>query len=407
MIGFLDCSTGASGDKLLGALVSAGFELDALRAALRSMGLDAIVVDSAFARSHGVTATAITVTEHGAPRRTWRELAPLVSRADVPEPVRSGTVRALQALAEAEAGVHGVPLEDVHFHEIGAADTIADVLGVALGLHALGIERLVCSPVAVGSGTVASEHGTLPVPAPATALLLAGMPVLAGQAPGELTTPTGAALLYAFVSEFGAIPAMTIRAVGTGCGTRDLGSPNICRLLLGEPEPAPRATETIALLEANLDHLSPEHLAHAAQRLLEAGALDVWQTPIVMKKGRAAVTLSALAATPDAASLAERFLAETGSLGVRLTTLERRTLARTNVVVETSLGSARYKVAELPDGRRVARVEYDDASRIAAAHELLIAEAAATLEAEAAESLDAEPHEMRQRPSSETTKPSA
>ncbi len=399
MIAHLDCSTGISGDKLLGALVDAGFPLERLAEALRGMGLGAVTVTSARERSHGVSATGISVTEPGAPRRHWREIRALLDGAPLAGPVRTGALAAFAALAEAEAAVHGCTVGDVHFHEIGAADTIADIVGVALGLHELGIKRLECSPVAVGSGTVATEHGVMPVPAPATALLLAGVPVVAGPAAGELTTPTGAALLRAHAAAYGAIPAITLRRVGTGCGTRDIGTPNVCRLLMGEEAVHDPSHDETVVLETNIDHLTPEELATAADRLRAAGALDVWQTPIVMKKGRAAVMLSVLSDAGGAAGLAERIIAETGTLGVRILTAERRVVERDVAEIETSLGRARFKIATLPDGTRTLRVESDDAMAIAAARGEAVDVAARALEAEAARITGVPP--LRRQPQGE------
>lgn len=403
MIAYLDCSTGVSGDKFLGALIDAGFDPGSLRYAIEALGLADVRIDVTRGRSAGVSAVGLTVSEPGAPRRHWRELRELVSSPGMPEPVRAGTLRALEALAEAEARVHGVAVDDVHFHEIGSADTLVDTLGVALGLYELGITQLVCSMVAVGSGTVASEHGELEVPAPATALLLEGTPVVAGPAEGELTTPTGAALLAAHASGFGTLPPMTLRRVGVGRGTRELGVPNVCRLLVGEPAAEEPGYEDVAVLESNIDHLTPEELSAAAERLREAGALDVWQTPIVMKKGRAATLLSALAATASAPALAERMIGETGTLGVRILPASRRLVERDVREVRTSLGLARFKVARLPQGQ-VLRVEADDASRLAAEHGLPVDEAARRLEDEAGRTTGVQP--MRQPSPSADTKPS-
>ncbi len=404
MIAYLDCSTGVSGDKLLGALVGAGFDPVRLRNALASMGLEQIRVSIVERTSGGLAGIGITVTEPGAPRRHWRELRGLLATAEVPTPVRERALAALGALAAAEAEVHAVAIDDVHFHEVGAADTIADVLGVALGLHDLGITELVASPVAVGGGTVMTEHGELPVPAPATALLLRGMPVVPGRAGGELTTPTGAALLATFATGFGFVPPMTLRRVGMGLGTRDLGIPNVCRLLVGEAEAAEPGRDEVVVLETNIDHLTPEELAVAAGRLRGADSLDVWQTPVVMKKGRAGTLLSVLASTTDAPRLAERVIAETGTLGVRMIAAERRLVDRDVAEIETSLGAARFKTACLPGAGRVLRVESDDAARIASERGIPVAEAAAILEADAARATGVQP--MRQRPSSDTTNPS-
>ncbi len=367
MIAYLDCSTGISGDKFLGALMGAGFTPEQLRGALAPLGLgDAVEVVAM--RSHGIAATGIRVTDVPDSRlRTWADIRSMLAEAALPAAVRDAALRAFGLLAEAEAGVHGVPVDEVHFHEIGAADTIVDIVGVTAALHALRIERLTCTPIALGSGTVATSHGMLPVPAPATAALLEGVPVYGGDIAGELTTPTGAALVHAFATGFGPLPEMTVRATGIGCGTRDIGTPNIARLLLGDsPEPLPAGTgaEEVALLESNVDHLSAEHVAYAAERLLEAGALDVWQTPIVMKKGRAAVTLSVLTTSASAASLADRLMAETGSLGVRVRPVERYVAEREIVEVDTSLGRVAAKMWRLGE-RRGVRAEFEDVARIA------------------------------------------
>lgn len=405
MIAYLDCSTGVSGDKLLGALIGAGFQPQRLRDALAALGLAAVRLETAACRSHGVTGVGLTVSEPGAPRRHYRELRDLLAGAQVPERARHGASRALAALAEAEASVHGVSVDEVHFHEIGAADTLADILGVALALDDLGIEALVCSPVAVGSGTVMTEHGELPVPAPATAALLAGVPITAGRAGSELTTPTGAALLSAFASGYGPVPPMTLRRTGTGCGTRDIGTPNICRILVGETLPPAEGYDHVVVLESNIDHLTPEELATAAEALRAAGALDVWQHPIVMKKGRAATLLGALAPDDAAPALAERMIVLTGTLGVRMLPADRRLAERDTAEVETSLGRVRFKTARLPDSTLVLRAEADDVARLASETGRAPDEVARIVEADAARATGVQP--MRQRPSTQETKPSA
>ncbi len=404
MIAYLDCTTGVSGDKLLGTLIDAGFDVAVLADALDSLGLGGVRVTAIERLSDGVAAFGVSVEEKDAPRRSWLELNDLLLGAHLPEQVRDGALHALGILAHAEAQVHGVEPEDVHFHEIGAADTIADILGVSLGLYELGILDLVVSPVAVGSGTVTTEHGELSVPAPATALLLRGVPVVPGPVAGELTTPTGAALVATFATGFGAIPPMTLRRIGVGAGTRDLGLPNVCRLLVGDAIEPDAGHENVVVLETNIDHLTAEELAVAAGRLRDAGALDVWQTPVVMKKGRAGTLLSVLAATADAPVLADRVIAETGTLGVRMMTACRRVVERDVAEIETSLGTARFKIAQLPGIGRVLRVESDDATLLAEQHGLPIDEATQVLESDAARITGIQP--MHQRPSSETTNPS-
>ena len=251
MIGYLDCSTGVSGDKLLGALLDAGtadgrFTAEHLAAIAAALAPEARV-DVERVSSRGVSALGVRVIADGQPHaRSWADIRASLAAAALPQPVLERALRAFGALAEAEATVHGSTVDDVHFHEVGAIDSIVDMVGACAGLHALGITSLLATPVAVGSGTVETSHGTLPVPAPATALLLqaGGVPVVTGPAAGELTTPTGAALLVACVDGFSAMPPATIVGIGYGAGTRDIGVPNVCRLLLAEPEPVAEPAPT-------------------------------------------------------------------------------------------------------------------------------------------------------------------
>lgn len=394
MIAHLDCSTGVSGDKFLGALLDAGsatgaFTEDDLANLVRSLAPEAHVSVERV-RSHGLAAVGLHVSADGQPHsRTWRDIRALLGEAHLAEPVRDRALAVFAALAQAEAKAHGCDADDVHFHEVGALDSIADIVGVAAGLHALGIDELVVSPVAVGGGTVETSHGTLPVPAPATAALLVGVPVVPGplradgSVAGELTTPTGAALVATLATGFGPCPPLTPRAIGYGAGTRDIGSPNVCRLLLGDaPAPAPvLSADEVVLLETNVDHICPEEVAFVAETLLAEGALDVWQTPIVMKKGRAAVLLSALVAPEALDATAERIVALTGSLGVRTTRLERRCADREVRLVESPWGPARVKV-----GASRLRAEHDDVARIASEHALPYGSVAAAIEDAARES---------------------
>lgn len=390
MIAYLDCAaTGISGDKFVGALISAGCDERDLRSALAPIGL-AEAVTVVERRTGGVVALGIDVACDGSrPLRTWPEVRDVVQAADAPAEVIAKATDIVRAIAQSEARVHGVPLEEVHFHEVGACDTIVDALGAALGVHTLGIDALVCSPIAVGSGTVRAAHGELPVPAPATAVLLEGVPVVAGAATGELTTPTGAAIVRTLAASFGTVPPMHLAAVGRGAGSRDLGVPNLVQLLVGEPlapEEPPSGTEPVVLLETNVDHLSPEALAFACERILGAGALDVWQTPIVMKKGRAAYLLSALASPEAVAELAAAIVRETGTLGVRICPTERFAAWRSTVELQTSLGSARFKVWRASD-REGVRVEHDDAARIARETDAPLRDVIARLESEARDAL--------------------
>jgi uncharacterized protein (TIGR00299 family) protein len=367
VIGYLDCSTGVSGDKFLGALLDIGtatgsFTAGDLCAIATALAPEARVhVDAV--NTHGIAAVGVRVDAAEQPvHRSWPQIEELISAAELPERVRRSSLAAFEALAGSEASVHGVAIEDVHFHEVGAIDSIVDVVGVCAGVDALGIDRLVASPVALGSGTVATSHGVLPVPAPATAILLAGVPTLGGPVPGELTTPTGAALLSALCTGFGPMPALVTAHVGFGAGTRDIGVPNICQLFVGDSVATGDrdAAEPVVLLETNIDHIPAEELAFAAEELLAAGALDVWQTPIVMKKGRSAIMLSVLVRPAEATAFAERVIALTGSLGVRREILERTVAGRESRTVQTPWGPALVKL-----GAGRVRPEHDDVARIA------------------------------------------
>lgn len=363
MIGYLDCSSGISGDKFLGALIALGLEPAAVTAACRAAGLDARV-DARSASSGAVAGTAVTVHSDDSSWRRWADIEPRLATAPLPGPVRDGALRAFTLLAGAEARVHGCEPQEVHFHEVGAADTVADLLGVAMGLHQLGIERLACSPVALGSGTVETRHGTLPIPAPATSELLRGVPCHGGPVESELTTPTGAALLRAHVTYFGPMVPMVPSAIGRGVGSRDLGAdlPNVATLTLGQTGPLPdhASWRPLSVLSTSLDHISPEQIAFACEQLLESGALDVWQTPLTMKKGRAGIEVSVVCYPDDESRLSEALARETGSLGIRVNRLERYELVRSTRLRLTPLGEVRFKVG--PYGERP---EHEDVARIA------------------------------------------
>ncbi len=381
MIAHLDCSTGVSGDKFLGALLDVGTQRgvfsasDLLELAGRMVPEARVRADTVMSR--GVAALGVRVKAESEPgHRTWRDVRALIERAGLSAPVLESSLEVFSALAKAEASIHGCSPDDVHFHEVGALDSIIDVVGVCAAVFALGIERLTASEIATGWGVVSASHGSLPVPAPATALLLLGVPTRPGPAgpngsdPGELTTPTGAALASVLVDGYGACPPMIARFVGHGAGTRDIGHPNVCRLTMGDPltstaeTMAPSAdecaSERVSLLETNLDHLSPEAVSFASEELLAKGALDVWCTPVTMKKGRAAVVLSLLARPGDAGELTALVHRLTGSLGVRHHEITRSVVAREIVTLDSEWGPVRFK-----RGAGLTRPEHDDVARIA------------------------------------------
>jgi uncharacterized protein (TIGR00299 family) protein len=357
---YLDAFSGISGDMLVGALADAGAPQDALLDGLEGLGLGA-AYEFTRTRRAGISATRFHVKGgESSAHRHLHHILEILDKAPLPERVRRDAAAVFRRLGEAEARVHALPLEKVHFHEVGAVDSIADVVGACLGFALLGIERVFCSAVNVGRGTVHTEHGTLPVPAPATAELLRGKPVYAQGPEAELTTPTGAALAVTLAQEFGPMPPMRLQETGYGAGTRDFpGQPNVLRVLTGERSAATEAT-TVSVIEANLDDASPEVLGYATERLLEAGALDVALAPLVMKKGRPGTLLQVVTRPEDRERLAALVFAETTTLGLRWWTAERRVQERRWVDVETRYGRVRIKV-----GESTWAPEYEDCRRLA------------------------------------------
>lgn len=386
MIAWIDAGNGVAGDMLLAALIDAGCEESALREALAGLPMEEWWLDTRRIERSGTDALALEVRIPLTHRhRSWAEIRDLIDVAGLLEPVRDDSLRVFEALALAEADAHGVEPDDVTFHEVGAADSIVDIVGCAFALHSLGVTRLVCSPVALGGGTVEAAHGTLPVPAPATERLMRGIPAFGGDpALGELTTPTGAALVRVLAADFGPMPPMTVTRVGHGAGQREIpGVPNVLRVFLGEGSPD-RGEEEVALLETNVDHVPPEQLATVLERLLEAGALDAWQVPIVMKKGRAAVTVCVLCSPEDEDRFSDVLIDELGTLGVRRARWRRTVAAREIREIDTSLGPVRFKVS---GGR--ARPEADDVARVARESGLPIDVVSARLAVEGAQAAEA------------------
>jgi pyridinium-3,5-bisthiocarboxylic acid mononucleotide nickel chelatase len=289
---------------------------------------------------------------------------------------------AFERLARAEATVHGVDLEHVHFHEVGAVDSIVDIVGAAIGLHELGIDGMWSSPVRLGHGTVMTSHGELPVPAPATARVLAGLPVFAGELPGELTTPTGATIVAEFATRFAPMPPMRVTAEGWGAGTRDHAIPNLARLSVGELEMGGGGLLEVALLQSVIDNVTPELLAATLDIALQEGALDAWAEPVTMKKGRLWTQVTVLAKVKDSARLTELLMLHTGTLGVRRTLTWRQIEPRRLETVETSLGRVRVKVQGSGPSLRV-RPENDDVVAIARKCGLPLDRVARTLTTEA------------------------
>jgi uncharacterized protein (TIGR00299 family) protein len=359
----LNPASGAAGDMLLGALVGLGADAEAVVSACRSLPVEGWQMDFQPVDRGGLAATAavVRVDPSVQPLRRPSDLLAMLDDADLPEPIAAAATQVVGELASAEAAVHGCAVEEVHLHEIGAVDTLLDVVGVLTALASLALDRVVSAPVATGAGSVDSAHGALPVPAPAVLRLLEGRPLVGTEATVELVTPTGAALLAAVVDSWAPFPPMTVLASSYGAGTRELpGRPNVLQAFLGEAlDVAGSATspvvEALVELTTNLDDVSGEVLAHTLDVLLDEGALDVWVSPVVMKKGRPAHTLHVLARPEGLSPLTRRITQETGSLGVRQQTVLRRALPRSEIAVE--LDGVRVRVKVGPFG---VKAEYDD-----------------------------------------------
>lgn len=372
-IAYFDAFSGIAGDMTVGALIDAGAGADALFAGLDSLGTGARF-RAERVKKKGIMGTQFTVEhEDQKKHRHLPHIVKMIEAATLPETAKQNAIRIFNVLGEAEAQVHGVPIEKVHFHEVGAVDSICDIVGAAYALELLGVEQVYCSAINTGSGTVEADHGVMPVPTPATAIMLAGKPIYARGPEVELTTPTGAAIVAALSLGFGPAPAMRIERTGFGAGTKDFqGQANMLRVLIGELSGASEAT-SIRVLEANVDDSTPEVLGYAMDRLLAAGALDVTLQPVYMKKQRPGTLVQVLARPQDQEALAAVLLRETSTLGIRISEAERRVEAREHVEVETRYGRVRMKVSaggaapEFEDCRRLAESTGEPLKEILAA----------------------------------------
>jgi len=380
-VAYLDCASGISGDMTLGALVDAGADLAAIQAGIDSLGLNACRLVASEVKKRGFRATQIVV-EHE-PEHAHRHLShitAMIDRGSLSPRARETATRIFRKLAEAEAQVHGSTIEKVHFHEVGAVDSIADVVGAAIGFDLLDVERIVCSPLPTGHGFVEIAHGRSSIPAPATGELLRGVPLAPLDVEGELTTPTGAAIAAALANEFGPLPAMTVEHIGYGAGQKDFPQPNILRLLVGTQAASASSAErrphveSIVVLETNLDDCPGDAIGHAMERLFAAGALDVAVTPLQMKKGRPGVLVSVQAQPADAVALEAILFQETTTLGVRRMQVVRSVLAREPHEVSTEWGSIAGKIAYLPDGSTRFAPEYEACHRASIEHRVPLAD---------------------------------
>ncbi|MCP4230409.1 MAG: nickel pincer cofactor biosynthesis protein LarC [bacterium] len=364
-IAYFDCFSGISGDMIIGALLDTGQDIAALRAELDKLGLSGFSVDSRKVEKNGILGTKfdVNVPEKPEPRR-WTGIKLLIEESSLDDEVRETALRIFENLAGAEAEVHGIPVEKVHFHEVGAIDSIVDIVGIAITLKLMDIDGVYASKVHVGSGFVECEHGIFPVPAPATIKLLEGKPIYSTGIGAELVTPTGAAVITTLAADFGDIPQMTVSSVGYGAGSRDLPIANLLRVIIGERAMDGYERDEVVLIETNLDDVSAEIISFTVEKLLKNGALDVYTSPIYMKKNRPATKLSVIADANDTDRLSDIIFEQTSTFGIRLQNFGRKKLKRRIETVETEFGPARVKVGEV--GGRVLNVvpEYEDCKRI-------------------------------------------
>ena len=369
-IAYFDCFRGISGDMTLGALVDAGCSVDLLRSELGKLGVPGWTISAEKVWKNGLAATVVRVaTEEQSKHRSLSAILQLVDKSRLAEPVKSKTAAIFRSLGEAEAAVHDVPLEKIHFHEVGALDAIVDIVGASIGFAALGIEKFACSALNVGGGTARMAHGVLPVPAPATAKLLEGKPTYSNGVQRELVTPTGAAIVATLCESFGPQPLMTVSAIGYGAGTADLeGQPNVLRIMVGEAAEKVMAgfDEEISVIEANLDDMNPQIYGYFLEKALAAGALDVYTTPVQMKKSRPGTLLTLLCKPPDADPLMALLFRETTTLGARTYRAQRRTLPRETVNVHTQYGDVHIKLSRINGSIRHVAPEYEDCRKLAA-----------------------------------------
>ncbi len=377
-LAYLDCFAGISGDMLLGALLSVGWTEERLRAVIRRLKIGDVQLNIERIRKRGIFATQVTITSPPhQPHRGLSELSTVILEAELPTHIQQRALSALRLLAEAESAVHHVPLEQIHFHEVGAVDTLVDVVGALVGLDELDVETVFSSVVPWSQGTVKTEHGILPVPPPAVALLLQGIPVAGVDIQGETVTPTGATLLRTLAKSFGPMPPMKVERVGYGAGQSDWPDrPNVLRLFVGQAADSRSGLliETLTVLSCNIDDMNPQWYEPLVKALQESGALDVWLTPTQMKKNRPATIVEVLCRSDQADGLRTMLLRHTTTLGVREHAVTRYSIDRRVETVQTKYGSVRVKVATLPDGSIKVAPEYDDCAARALEHAVSVSD---------------------------------
>jgi uncharacterized protein (TIGR00299 family) protein len=372
-VAYLDCSSGISGDMFFAALLDAGLELEPLLDQLRKIPLAGYQLKPARVLRGGLAGLRLEIEVSAPqPERHLREILNLLEGSALTASVKARALKMFHRLAEAEGKLHGKPPAEIHFHEVGAVDAILDIVGASAGLELLGIDQLICSPLNVGGGHVKTAHGMLPVPAPATAEVLKGVPIYSSGVDGELVTPTGAVIVCTLASGFGPMPSMSVTQIGYGAGGRDYsGHPNIARLFVGERAEisrprVPKPSEVVTVIDANVDDMNPQLYGYLVERALAAGALDITCGSVQMKKNRPGLEISILCPPDRAEVLAQLLLEETTTIGLRMHEAARLVLEREMMSVETSYGTVRVKVARHKGVVMNVAPEYDDCRRLAA-----------------------------------------
>ncbi len=363
---YFDAFSGISGDMTLGALVDLGVPLELFREEIEKLGLEKVEITSQVTERMGIRAIKVGVRnmERGVVR-TYANIKQIITQSPLTEEVKERSLKVFEILANAEAKVHSREVDRIHFHEIGATDTIVDIVGFSLGLHYLGVERVFSSAIPTGKGWIRTEHGVLPVPAPAVTEILKDVPVYYGEIPTEIVTPTGAAIVKSCAERYGSMPLLTVEKVGYGAGTRELDIPNVLRLILGELHEETGGRERETLITTNIDDMNPEYYEYVMEKLFRAGASDVWLTPIQMKKTRPAVSLTVLCPPQLVDTVKELIFQETNTLGLRISQVEKEYLHREFMEVETDYGRVKVKLGMR--GGRVVNIapEYGDCQSLA------------------------------------------
>ncbi|RJQ31818.1 MAG: nickel pincer cofactor biosynthesis protein LarC [Actinobacteria bacterium] len=370
-IAYFDCFSGISGDMVLGALLDIGLPLEHLREELAKLPLTNYEINAKPVQRSGLAATKVSIkAEEKGVVRTWSNVKTIIEQSELSEDIKNKALEIFLKLAEAESKIHKKDISKIHFHEVGATDSIVDIVGAVIGMNYLEVDDVISSEVATGMGMVRSDHGMLPIPAPATLEILKDVPVYSGSVNHELTTPTGAAILKSFATTYGPLPTMSVEKIGYGAGATELEIPNVLRLMVGALAEKQEAEETkakneLTLVETNVDDSNPQFFGYIMDKLFAKGALDVWSSPIYMKKNRPAITLSVLCPKDIQEKVIQTIFEETTTLGVRLSEISRKTAARHIKTISTKLGDVAVKIAKYKDKVINIAPEYEDCAKIA------------------------------------------